>query len=184
MKILEKIIISVAVVIALIGSALIEGSLSSYAKANGSGIGLVASENAAESGGCAAMPDKPLQNDDCRHKKIDSPDNNSLMKGRSKLNYPGSFYRTDKDEAPNQGLIEVDWPKNIASVVLNSQGDARVLSKVGLEAGPGGDESSHHEQAESDGVAEKGISGSLLVSILALIAIVAVARRNVSERTD
>lgn len=183
MKILKKIIISVTVVMALVGNTLIDGSLSSYAKDNGFGIELVASESTTESGACVAMLDNPLQNSDCRNEKLGPADKNLSQTSGSNLNYSGSYYRNDKDEGLNQGLSRVDWSKSVASAVLNSQSDARVLSKVGLDSSPS-TASGRHEQTESDSVAANGISGSLLVSILALIAIVAVARRNVTEGSD
>jgi hypothetical protein len=183
MKLLKRIITGVTLTVALMGYALVEGSLISYANVNGFEMEIAVSERPAESRACVALSDNPMQVNDCRNKKRIPSDNNSSERGRSNLNNSGSLYLTDMNQGLRQGLSRVDWSQGVASAVLNSQGDARVLSKVGLESGPNG-QSNHHEQAESDSIAENKISGSLLVSILALIAIVAVARRNVSEPSD
>ena len=152
----------------------------SYANVNGFELAVVLSKSAVDSKACVELSDNPLQMNECRNEKPIPSDNNSSEKGRSNLKNPGSIYPTDEDEGLSQGLSRVDWSQNVASLVLNSQGDASVLSKVGTESGPDA-QSEHYEQAEFDSIVENKISGSLLVSILALIAIVAVARRNVSE---
>jgi hypothetical protein len=124
-----------------------------------------------------------MQVNDCRDEKRIPSDSDYSEKGRSNLNKSDSSYPSDKDDGLSQGLSRVDWPQGVASAALNLQTDARVLSKVGLESGPDG-QFDHNEQAKTNSIAENKISGSLLVSILALIAIVAVARRNVSEPSD
>ncbi len=85
-----------------------------------------------------------------------------------------SSYHAEFEQIVDNGMSPQLWPKNTTSVASSSHSGARSLSKIDVES-YSSEGLTENLRSESD----NAISGSLLASILALIAIVAVARRNV-----
>ncbi len=172
---IKNIIISAAVITAFIGPYPIASALENRANASEVAMEHLFSAYSIKAEDCAAVAQGVFKlGAVCGHGKYVLTGNDSV--GRESLGQDLSepSNRVEFERIVNNGLSPQVWPKNTTSVASSSHSGARLSSTIDVES-YSSEGLTETLRSESD----NAISGSLLASILALIAIVAVARRNV-----
>lgn len=163
---IEKIFISVVVITSCIGPYPIAKAVENYAEASESATERQSLGHRIKPEDCTLMPQGL--------RKLGV----ACGPGDLVLSLNDSAGREDSDQDLSESSPEVKFEQNTISVVSSSHSGAGLLPKIDVGSRSSGG-LTENLNSESDKVTDNTISGSLLASILALIAIVAVARRNV-----
>ncbi len=163
---IEKILISVVVITSCIGSYSIAKAVENHAEAIESAAERQSSGQQIKTEDCTLMPQG-------LHKLGVACGSGDLV-----LSLNDSASRENSDQNLSESSYDVGFEQNTISVLPSSHSRVGLLPKIDVESRSSGG-LTENLNSESDKVTDSTISGSLLASILALIAIVAVARRNV-----
>lgn len=172
---IKEIIISAALITSFIGPYPIANAVENHAEASEFAMQRRSSDHRIKTEDCTVISQglyKPGVV--CGQGNLVLSRNDSAGREDSGQDRSESSHRTESEQIVNNGLSPQLWPKNTTSVVSSSHSATRLAPMIDVES------------YSSEGLTENlrsepdnAISGSLLASILVLIAIVAVARRNV-----
>lgn len=173
---IKDIFISAAVVISFIGPYPIANALENYAEAGEFAMQRRSSDNPIKPEDCTVISQGRYKlGMACEQGNLVLSHNDSAGREYSGQNdLSESSYRVEFEQFVNNGLSPQLWLRNTTSVVSSAHAGTRLASMIDVES-YSSEGLTENLRSETD----NGISGSLLASILALIAIVAVARRNV-----